>query len=210
MSRKVKVIISSIAAVIVVTLLAVQYTVSYGIPKYQAEQKYAEYLKRFYGDISFSVGYNFKTEDFSAHCVNKTTKEKFSVSEHGDGDFSVTYHSSYMKWIEKKSKFVGYEITDKNTVQLRYSLCFENNEDWDLSVSYISAEFDEEKLNGWMDYREAFVGYIEGAEDKNIIVKSGEKKMVDVIFEGTYLGGKVNADMSLLDWTRAEVVPVDK
>ena len=99
-----------------------------------------------------------------------------------------------LRWIEEESKFVDCEITEDNFVILRYSICFVNESEEDLSVS-VSARFNKKEIEGWIKY-----DFLEGLDERGellyAVVKRGERVNVTYTFKAPYLGGKINESLS--------------
>ncbi len=97
-------------------------------------------------------------------------------------------------WIPEESSFVDYAIHD-GRVEFRYSVCFVNGTDEDQIVS-LSANFAESELDGWLSYKPLMDGLDESGERSETLIKRGEKTNVIYTFEGEYLGGPVNTQLS--------------
>lgn len=104
-------------------------------------------------------------------------------------DLNDTLH-----WLPDESYFVDYEIVD-NTVKFRYSICFVNGTERDCGVK-VSAKFKEEELSNWIKNVDFFEGHSKNGEWSYCEIKSGEKINLVLTFEGEYLGGSVNTDLS--------------
>lgn len=99
-----------------------------------------------------------------------------------------------IEWIPEESHFVDYEIHE-NRIKFQYTICFNNNSNEAVDIS-ITAKFNKSDLNNWIKYEDFFIG-----EDKNGKVKYGtilpkEKRNISYYFEGEYLGGSVNEQLS--------------
>ena len=92
-------------------------------------------------------------------------------------------------WIPEESYFAGYEIVDDKVV-FAYSICFVNDGEEDYAVN-VSAKFKRSELSKWVEYKDFFLG---SAEDET--VKAGTKKNITYYYEGKYLGGEVNTELS--------------
>ena len=92
-------------------------------------------------------------------------------------------------WIPEESYFVDYEIVDNNIV-FSYSICFVNDWDEDYAVD-ISAKFKKSELRNWIEYKGFYL-----ATSTDNVIKANSKKNIIYCFEGKYLGGKVNTDIS--------------
>lgn len=99
-----------------------------------------------------------------------------------------------MRRIKEESYFVDYEI-DGDIIRFRYALCFENSLDDDLSVSIWTASFKKSETKGWLKNDGPIVGYVDNYE-RSYTIRSGEKVTVIFVFEGEYLGGPVNEELS--------------
>lgn len=98
-------------------------------------------------------------------------------------------------WEPDKSAFVDYDIIDDDTIKFRYSIHFVNNSKDDLMVS-VSAKFKAKELKDWVKYESLFAGKDQNGERMYSEIKAGESADVIFVFEGEYLGGKVNAELS--------------
>lgn len=96
------------------------------------------------------------------------------------------------EFLPEESYMEGYELTDHGTVKIRYSICFINNTESDITVGP-AVRFRKRELRGWMENR-LLHGYDENGE--YIKVKANRKENITVIFEGEYLGGPVNENLS--------------
>lgn len=106
-----------------------------------------------------------------------------------------------LRWIEEESYFVDYEITDSGLIKFRYSICYQNFFDRDVEIA-ITVDFKKRDLKGWakeLESHEGFVGCDENGERLYSIIKTGEKRNVVYTFEGEYLGGSVNTNLSFPD-----------
>ncbi len=108
-----------------------------------------------------------------------------------------TDENNTLRWIAEESCFVDYEIVE-DTVKFRYSICFENNSDEDDTIS-ILAKFKKSELKDWIKADEFIFGCDETGERLHEKIKQGEKKNVVFVFEGEYLGGEVNTNLSFPD-----------
>lgn len=103
--------------------------------------------------------------------------------------------------VEEQSYFDGYEITN-DRIKFRYSIHFVNELDSQCDVA-IYAAFDESELSDWVKNDDAdskenqFEGLNEDCSDRlTVKLKAYESKDVIFTFEGKYLGGKVNENLS--------------
>jgi len=103
-------------------------------------------------------------------------------------------NNNTLHWLPKESKFVNYEISG-DKVKFRYSICFVNNSKNTANIS-LSAKFKASELNGWMKNEKFFTGLGEDGELKKGKIEPGEKINFIFVFEGKYLGGKVNENIS--------------
>ena len=112
--------------------------------------------------------------------------------------FSTMYYpheSSGLRMIPEESFFVDYDIVNENTVRFRYSICFANDSGMDATVS-IQATFDRDELKGWIKKDDLFMGMDNNGKMLSETVKNGEKANIIFVFEGEYLGGAVNENLS--------------
>lgn len=93
------------------------------------------------------------------------------------------------RWVKSESYFVDYTI-EGSTVQFRYSFCFENNTKYDRTLNAFSAKFNRWDLRNWIRYQKFYNGKLENG-DTNILVESGQKVNITLVFCGEYLGGVV-------------------
>ena len=105
---------------------------------------------------------------------------------------------SKLRIVKEESYFAGYEIKGDRVI-FSYSICFANDYEEDFDILF-SARFKKSELKGWFERDEKDTSFISGSpvigEWKNFIIKSGEKKNVLLYFEGQYLGGEVNENLS--------------
>lgn len=95
-------------------------------------------------------------------------------------------------WVKEECHFVDYIIKD-DTIIFRYSFCFDNQSRHDIIISSFTASFAPKELEGWVAYNDFFFGKTDQPE---ILIHDGEKAIVTISFEGDYLGGEVNEDLS--------------
>ena len=101
----------------------------------------------------------------------------------------------YFKWVKEESVLVDVKVVD-NTVQLYYSLCFDNRYDHEVDVWAISVDFSRYSLLGWLKYQDAFVGDpIDGST--KVTIPPSTKTSVVFVFQGEHLGGKVNEKLQI-------------
>ena len=96
-------------------------------------------------------------------------------------------------WIRNESYFVDYTIKG-DKIQFRYSFCFQNLSDYDMILYAFSATFRKRDLKGWLKYEKGIEGVLDNGEDK-VLLPTGQKMNVVLVFEGEYLGGEVNEDV---------------
>ena len=101
---------------------------------------------------------------------------------------------TYFRWVPEESYLIDYEITPENKIKLRCSIRFVNEWDEDCAVD-LQIQFFAKETRGWMK-NEALFGEEENAQTLYPIIKAGETRDVVMIFEGEYLGGPVNEDLS--------------
>lgn len=95
-------------------------------------------------------------------------------------------------WVRDQSYLLDYTIKD-NSIQLRYSFCFQNHTGYDLRVNGFVVDLRKSDLNGWLKYENSYNGALENGDD-DILILSGEKINVILVLEGEYLGGEVNTN----------------
>lgn len=98
-----------------------------------------------------------------------------------------------LRWVREKSLCTDISIQNDRVV-LTYSLHFENTSDDDYWVCYPQASFRRIELLGWMEYG-VFPGYGKAGEN-TFLIPANDSVDVIVVFEGNYLGGKVNENIS--------------
>lgn len=103
--------------------------------------------------------------------------------------------SNTFYWEPEESHFVDYKITDENTVKFRYSIRFVNNSEEDTTTA-VTAIFNSKELEGWLDQGNGLTGCDENGEMLYTEIKAGEQADVVYVFEGKYLGGDVNQNLS--------------
>ena len=102
-------------------------------------------------------------------------------------------------WNREESYFIDYSLSE-NIIKFRYALCFENNTEDDITLSYLNAAFPKSELRGWLRYQKYYPGTLENG-DFEITIQAGEKVSIIYVFSGEYLGGSVPDDLSLPDIT---------
>lgn len=103
--------------------------------------------------------------------------------------------------VEEQSYFDGYEITN-DKVKFRYSIHFVNELDSSCDIA-IYAIFDKSELSDWVKNNDVdseenqFEGLKKDCSDR-LTVNLKAHESIDIIFtfEGKYLGGKVNENLS--------------
>lgn len=110
------------------------------------------------------------------------------------GEHELSSESSGFRWVKEESYLLDYQITE-DTIQFRYSMCFENFSDEDCIISTLSVAFDKSELSGWLEYNDFFSGTLDD-EHYEVLIRSGERISAVFIFTGKYLGGSVNDKLS--------------
>ena len=105
-----------------------------------------------------------------------------------------TVPTGALRWIREKSSCTDISIQNDRVV-LAYSLHFENTTVDDYWVCYPQASFRRIELLGWMEY-DNFSGYGKTGES-TFLVPANDAVDIVVSFEGNYLGGPVNDNISL-------------
>lgn len=105
-----------------------------------------------------------------------------------------TAPSGALRWVREKSSCTDISIQNDRVV-LTYSLHFENTTDDDCWVCYPQASFRRYELWGWMECGN-FSGYGENGEN-TFLIPANQAVDIIIIFEGKYLGGPVNENISL-------------
>ena len=100
-----------------------------------------------------------------------------------------------LHWWREESQFVQYEIVE-NTVVFEYAICFENHTRYDIKITYLGARFKKSELKKWVEYQKTFTGVCQ-YDSPDVIIKAGEKVSIPYSFEGKYLGGEVNENLSI-------------
>lgn len=96
-------------------------------------------------------------------------------------------------WVRSESYFVGYTVSG-DKIQFRYSFCFQNLSEYDLKADAFVVSFRKRDLKNWLMYEQNFIGELISG-DKDVLIPSGEKVNVILVFEGEYLGGEVNEEV---------------
>ncbi|MGN0179301.1 MAG: hypothetical protein ACI4DY_07675 [Monoglobaceae bacterium] len=112
--------------------------------------------------------------------------------------------STSLEWFPDESHFVDYKIVGKKVV-FRYSIAFQNNCECDVAFD-IGAKFYKKDTRGWLKNNEILLGQSDCEKEENgyIPLRRNEKKSIVFSFEGDYLGGKVNTNLSFPE----ELVPI--
>ena len=97
-------------------------------------------------------------------------------------------------WNEKASRFVDYTITS-NRVKFTYTfVCYNNsNDNYEIAVS---AKFKHSELENWIEDEGLFIGEDDDGLIKYEEIKANSEGEITVCFEGEYLGGNVNKNLS--------------
>lgn len=103
-------------------------------------------------------------------------------------------HDSSVYWLPEESGFVDYEI-DGDCVRFRYRICFVNETEQDVSIK-VSAAFSPKELAGWVESKDYFDGFNNRGDWTYQTVGSFCKNQLIYTFEGKYLGGEVNTNLS--------------
>ncbi len=108
----------------------------------------------------------------------------------------LNHHSEdvALSWIPEESNFVDYEING-GKIKFRYSICFYNHTSEPTEIG-LAAKFNKKELDGWLRYEKFFMGTDDNDELKYGLIKPKEKTNIIYTFEGDYLGGTVNDNLS--------------
>lgn len=107
---------------------------------------------------------------------------------------SDTFKDVAIGWIPESSYFVDYQVTG-DKIKFRYSVCYYNNTLDRIDIG-IAAKFNKKELRGWLKYESFFFGMDDDGDMKYETVNPKEKKNIVFCFEGDYLGGSVNRNLS--------------
>lgn len=112
-----------------------------------------------------------------------------------------------LRYIDDKCRLIDYEVTG-DIVRFRYEMCWHSDSEYDLKLWQFAVKFRDEDTAGWLDNEGFLFGKLE-AEDDYCIIQSGDTIYVTLLFEGTYLGGSVNTNLSEPDKVahRSEIIP---
>lgn len=100
-----------------------------------------------------------------------------------------------LRWVREESCFVDYSILE-DIIQLRYSMCFENESGHDLVIYGMGVRFDKSTLAGIME-NDGFVNCKGENSHYILLIPDGDKINVIVSLEGEYLGGEINEDLAI-------------
>lgn len=111
-------------------------------------------------------------------------------------DFNRNEEIAGLRWIESDSFFVDYRI-DGNKVTFRYSIHLINTSENAKKFS-LSAKFKKSEINSWVipEDNGYLTGYVEDDDSLYKTIKSKEEVDVIYTFEGDYLGGTINENLS--------------
>lgn len=96
-------------------------------------------------------------------------------------------------WIEEKSYFNGYHLTDNGTVIFDYAICFHNYTEDDFEIS-LSAKFKKSELETWIEYEKFYEGKNNG--EMYSLIPALSEVVINYSFEGKYLGETVPNNIS--------------
>lgn len=119
--------------------------------------------------------------------------------------FTASDPNSSLYWLPEGSGFVDYEI-DGDCVRFRYRICFVNEDQQDVNVK-LSAAFSGNELTGWVESKEYFDGLDDEGQWSYRTVKASGKTELVYTFEGRYLGGDVNTELSFPDELMVATAP---
>ena len=111
------------------------------------------------------------------------------------GNIAVSEKNENEFWVREESYLLNYTIQD-NSIQLRYSFCFQNQTGYDLRLNGFVVDLRKRDLKGWLKYEDSYDGVLENGED-DILILSGERINVILVIEGEYLGGDVNTNFRI-------------
>ena len=101
---------------------------------------------------------------------------------------------SLLKWIPEKSYFTSYSVKN-NIVIFGYMIHFVNNSTNEYKIR-ISAKFKSGDLKGWIKNKDFFEGCDEDGNWLESVLYPQQETDVVFWFEGEYLGGIVNDNIS--------------
>ena len=110
------------------------------------------------------------------------------------GCTSDTTNDVVTGWIAKDSYFVDYKITG-DKIKFRYSVCYYNDTLDPIDIG-MAAKFNKRELRGWLKDENFFFGMDDDGNMKYETINPKEKKNIVFCFEGDYLGGSVNKNLS--------------
>ncbi len=87
-------------------------------------------------------------------------------------------------WIEEKSYFNGYRLTDNGTVIFDYAICFHNYSEDDLEVS-LQTQNKKSELESWIEYEKFYEGKNNG--EMYSLIPALSEVVINYSFEGKYL-----------------------
>lgn len=117
-------------------------------------------------------------------------------------DFSTGLH-----YIADECRLIDYEITG-DKVRFRYEMCWHSDSEYDLKLWQFAVKFREMDTAGWLENEGFLFGELD-AQDDYCIIRSGDTIYVTLVFEGNYLGGSVNTNLTKPDKVahRSEIIP---
>lgn len=99
-------------------------------------------------------------------------------------------NESTLHWVPEKSHFAEYEIVE-DKIRFVYEIYFVNESDEDAEIM-LSASFKSSDLKGWVKNQNSFI-----CLNSYERIEKDESKAIRFTFEGDYLGGEVNENLSL-------------
>lgn len=100
-----------------------------------------------------------------------------------------------LNWDANECRMLDYQ-TSGDQIRVRYSVRMVNHEeDADLELSFFGLYFTREDVDGWLKYERSYVCTLESGE-ASVVIPAGEYVDVVLLFEGEYLRGEVNEDLS--------------
>ena len=115
--------------------------------------------------------------------------------------------SSGLRYIAEECRLIDYEISG-DKIKFRYEMCWQSDSEYDLKLWQFAVKFQEKDTTGWLENEGFLFGELD-MENDYCIIHSGDTIYVTLVFEGTYLGGTVNTDLSEPDKVahRSEIIP---
>lgn len=102
--------------------------------------------------------------------------------------------STTLEWNPENSYFLDYKIKN-NRITFRYVIEFKNKSDTALSFQ-IGVKFSKKDTKGWLK-NEFLIGDTDYTDENGYFpLDSNEKESIVFSFEGEYLGGNVNTNLS--------------